>query len=394
MFYSPGSIRKINEKTNKWQARFTYYEERDGKKHKRQLARNFTASSQREAKRIQAQIHMELEQEAEERLDGGSHAAIDPVLSDYARNYIDSREASGAIERTTAANYRASMKLVLRHLRDTKINAIRAGMVQKMDEKLLADGLAPDTVSKAHRFLKQLLDQAESEGLLPRNPITRAVRPPKRQHREPSSLSQEERRRLFSILDGMEDTPLTLAIRLGISDGLRNEEAIGLRWENVDFEHGIIKIREAITVADGQVVHKEPKTAAGIRELPLENSLSDRLRSRYVEMCLEVGKRNASKLYVLGNFEGNFYHPSVLVKEFSAFAKMYGITDVKGKRATFYTLRHTFATMLLQNHVDAKTVSSLMGHSGVAETLNTYASTDPAAKAAAASVLSDLIQER
>lgn len=263
-----------------------------------------------------------------------------------------------------------------------------------MDEKLLADGLAPDTVSKAHRFLKQLLDQAESEGRLSRNPITRAVRPPKRQHREPSSLSPEERRRLLSILDGMEDTQLMLAIRLGISEGLRNEEAIGLRWENVDFEHGAIKIREAITVADGLVVHKEPKTAAGIRELPLEGSLSERLRSRYVEMCLEVGKRNVSKLYVLGDVGGNFYHPSALVKEFSAFAKMHGITDVKGKRATFYTLRHTFATMLLQNHVDAKTVSSLMGHSGVAETLNTYASTDPAAKAAAGSVLDRLIQER
>lgn len=129
MFYSPGSIRRINEKTNKWQARFTYYEERDGRRSKRQLARNFNASSQREAKRIQAQIHMELEQEAEERLSGEGHAAVDPMLSDYARNYIDSREASGAIEKTTAANYRASMKLVLRHLRDIKISAIRAGMV-------------------------------------------------------------------------------------------------------------------------------------------------------------------------------------------------------------------------------------------------------------------------
>lgn len=53
-------------------------------------------------------------------------------------------------------------------------------MVCKIGELLLADGLAPDTVPKARRLLKQLLDEAESTGVIARNPITRSVRPPKR----------------------------------------------------------------------------------------------------------------------------------------------------------------------------------------------------------------------
>ena len=394
MFYSPGSVRVINEKTNKWQARFTYYEEGEGHRCKRQLARNFNAGSQREAKRIASQIHMELERAAQAAAEFDLNIHADIALSDYARDYIDGREASRAIEKTTAANYRSSMKHVLRHLPDLPINLIKADMVRKMDEELLGDGLAPDTVSKAHRFLKQLLDEAESAGLIDRNPITRAVKPPKRQHREPASLAPDERRRLLSLLDTMEDTSLTLAIRIGLAAGLRNEETLGLRWENVLFNDGIIRIRQALTVANGATVLKDPKTTAGLRDIPLESDLGERLFRRYTETCFEIGKREAAHRFALGDASGGFYHPTALIKEFRSFAKLYDIRDVKGTLATYYCLRHTFATTLLQNGIDPKTVASLMGHSSVAETLNTYASTDPAAKAAAGSVVERIMAER
>lgn len=394
MFYSPGSVRVINEKTNKWQVRFTYYEEDNGHRRKRQLARNFTAGSRREAKRIASQIHMELERAAQAAAEFDLSIHTDIVLSDFARDYIDKREASRAIERTTAANYRSSIKHVLRHLPDLPIGLIKADMVRKMDEELLGDGLAPDTVSKAHRFLKQLLDEAEAVGLIDRNPITRAVKPPKRQHREPASLAPDERKRLLSLLDTMEDTNLTLAIRLGLAAGLRNEEALGLRWENVSFEDGTVRIRHALTVASGKTVLKDPKTTAGLRDIPLEVDLRERLFRRYTEICFDVGRREASHRFVLGDAGGGFYHPTALIKEFRSFARLYDIRDAKGVLATYCCLRHTFATTLLQNGVDPKTVASLMGHSNVAETLNTYASTDPAARAAAGSVVERIMAER
>lgn len=348
MFYSPCSIRAINEKTNKWQARFTYYEESGSRRHKRQVARNFNAGSKREAKKIAAQIHMELERAAQAAAEFDLDIRADVMLSDYARDYIEHREASRAIEKTTAANYRSSMKHVLRHLPDLPINRIRADMVRKMDEELLGDGLAPDTVSKAHRFLKQLLDEAESSGLIDRNPITRAVKPPKRQHREPASLAPDERKRLLSLLDTMEDTSLTLAIRLGLAAGLRNEETLAAKWENVLFESGAIRIRQALTMAGGKPVLKDPKTPAGIRDIPLESDIRERLLHRYTKICFEIGKRDAACCFVLGDTSGGFYHPTTLIREFRSFAKLYNIRDVKGNLATYYCLRHTFATTLLQ----------------------------------------------
>ena len=106
---------------------------------------------------------------------------------------------------------------------------------------LLADGLVPDTVSAAHRFLKQVLDHAEDVGDIEKNPITRAVKPPKRQRREPNGLDDESRRHLMTLVDEMDDTPLTLAIRLGLTAGLRNEEAVGLKWQHIDFAAGIME---------------------------------------------------------------------------------------------------------------------------------------------------------
>lgn len=103
--------------------------------------------------------------------------------------------------------------------------------------------------------------------------------------------------------------------------------------------------------------------------------------------------RRRSALYY-GDEKGAFYHPTALIKEFRSFAKLYDIRDVRGNLATYYCLRHTFATTLLQNGVDAKTAASLMGHSSVAETLNTYASTDPSAKAAAGQVVERIMAER
>ncbi len=77
-----------------------------------------------------------------------------------------------------------------------------------------------------------------------------------------------------------------------------------------------------------------------------------------------------------------------------SFVETNEIIGTTGKQPTFYALRHTFATMLLQAGVDPKTVASLMGHTSVSMTLDVYACTDPKAKAAAGAVLSQVIAER
>lgn len=97
---------------------------------------------------------------------------------------------------------------------------------------------------------------------------------------------------------------------------------------------------------------------------------------------------------MVGDKDGVFLRPADLTHSFRRLAKEHDIYGTTGELATFYSLRHTYATMLLRPGVDAKTVTSLMGHSSVAMTLNAYASTDPQARAAAGAVVADLMSQR
>jgi integrase len=127
-------------------------------------------------------------------------------------------------------------------------------------------------------------------------------------------------------------------------------------------------------------VEKGPKSAAGHRDIPLSQELARAMLRRARDAFNAGDTKRIRGLYVLGTPDGRPYNPTVLTREFSSLAKLYNIRCVSGKQATFYALRHTAITTMLRQGVDAKTVSSLAGHSKVAETLDIYAVADADAK--------------
>lgn len=386
---SVGSVRPWH---GKFQARFRYsYRDDDGMAVRRQATKMIEAKTLAAAKKQLPDTRQALKQELERKLavvNVYPEASVE--LAGYMTRYIDEREASHAIEPTTAANYRACAKQIMRHMpAHIELGKVTAQSVRRMDARLLDDGLCPDTVSKAHRFLKQVLSAAEEEGAIERNPITRDVKPPKRERREADGLDEATRKRLLSIIDDMADTPLSLAVRMGLLTGMRNEEVLGLRWRDVDFDKdataddslwGVIHVRRALTTAGGKVVEKGPKSAAGHRDIPLSQELARAMLRRARDAFNAGDTKRIRGLYVLGTPDGRPYNPTVLTREFSSLAKLYNIRCVSGKQATFYALRHTAITTMLRQGVDAKTVSSLAGHSKVAETLDIYAVADADAK--------------
>jgi len=388
---SAGSVREWH---GGYQARFNVaYTDADGTDIRRQVTKSVEARTLAAARRALPDVREEVKSDLERRLlvDRAYPGDSDGLLP-YMTRYVDEREASHAIAATTAANYRSSAKHIMRHLRpDVRLGEVDAAMVRRMDARLLADGLAEDTVSKSHRFLKQVLDAAEEEGLIARNPITRAVRPPKRQRREPDALDDEAARRLEEIVGDMELTPLTLAIRLAMETAMRNEECLGLKWQDLELRgddgdviRGTIHVRRAVTTAGGRVIAKGPKSAAGYRDIPITANLAEALRSwAHKAFGTEPGDPSICELYVLGTDDGRPFQPTRLTRAFSQLAGLYGIRCASGKLATFYALRHTAITRMLRAGVDAKTVASIAGHSKVALTLDIYASTDASAKAKA-----------
>lgn len=393
MKYTDGSLRNIHG--DLWQARFSYRVEKpNGQVAWKQVSRNIHAQTQKEAQQEKERIRTELERAAllEEILP--PEIVNSPKLSDFMNEKVDEQLRSGLIASTTYTKYKSEVKLILRFIDDVPVNDITADMVRTMGQRMLSSGYARETVARAHNALKRFLYLALEEGHVSSMPITRSVKPPRLVRKEPNALDDATRKRLLSILDEMPDDQLTLAIRLGLGAGLRNEEALGLQWENVNLHDGVIKVRNCICMAGGKVVEKGPKTSAGRRDVPIDPGLVKRLRTRARTV---FGTQKLSKLqgfYVLGDTEGHYYGHHALSRAFHDFADKWEIYGTTGELATFYSLRHTYATMLLRAGVDAKTVASLMGHSSVAMTLNVYASTDPQAKAAAGAVVADLMTQR
>ena len=389
MRYSNASIRERGD--GRWQARFYY---KDGDKWK-EVSRSFKATSRRAAKKRADEIKEELEHAAQ-AADSPGLAPLpeeDMTVEGFLRRFVDGLESSGQIEKTTAAGHRASAEHASRHLAGRRIDELTGEIILDWQDKLLnEDGLCSDSVAKDHRLLKQALSYAVEIGALGRSPFTKSVRAPKRRRREPNALDDEGRRKLLGALDGMVDSELTLGVRLGLSAGLRREEICGLRWRDVDFGEGTIRVRNAVTEANGKTYEKAPKSASSRRDVPLEPDLARRLRAKHDALLPAVGKAKLAGWYVLGN--ERWYLPSRLGKEFSALAKALDLVGTAGTRVCLHDLRHTYATFLIARGVDVKTVSSLMGHADATVTLNVYASADPSARRRAAEVVASAMAER
>ena len=86
--------------------------------------------------------------------------------------------------------------------------------------------------------------------------------------------------------------------------------------------------------------------------------------------------------------------PHTLSKGWKSIADSMGLVGTQGRRPTFHDLRHTFATYAISEGIDVKTVSSILGHSSAAMTLNIYASADPSSKRAAVETIDSVMGRR
>lgn len=312
------------------------------------------------------------------------------TASEYAKRYVKTLSSTEAIERSTATNYKYTLLYIDDGLGDTTLAALSPSKIQEWETSLLERGLSASTVGKAHRLLKQVCKHAAAIGDIPLNPCD-LVKPPKRTQGNPNALDKAGSSKVLSILGAMDDTPLSIAAYIAMFTGMRRGEICALAWGDVDLEHAEIAVNRSMGMDDGSAYIKTPKTGGSRRTIPIPSQLVqvlERYRSKmYAEwqayaMQLVIPKTEAdfSKLYVIGDVAGNWQNPAMLTKGWATLAKSFNIISAEGKLCTFHDLRHSFATRAISEGADVKSVSSILGHSNAAMTLNIYASADADAK--------------
>jgi integrase len=180
-----------------------------------------------------------------------------------------------------------------------------------------------------------------------------------------------------------EDNELHRPVGAPGNDGLRLGEALGLRWEDIDFEQDRLQVRRALQRQRGQgLVLVEPKTAKSRRTVYFPEGTTDTLREhrwRQLEARLQLGPAWQDADRIFCQADGSALDPSQVSDKLHRALKKAGLPQVR-----VHDLRHTAATLYLARGENPKVVQELLGHSTISLTLDTSSHVTPAIHAAAA----------
>lgn len=228
-------------------------------------------------------------------------------------------------------------------------------------------GLSPRTVSQHHRILHDALKSAVKWGIIVRNPVD-AVEAPRFSKKEFEVLREHE---LNQVLDVAESTPYYAFFYLLLSTGTRRSEMLALRWQDVDFDFGNIRIVQVIHhLRDGSIALGEPKTPRGQRVIPLPPRAIGVLRQHFETqkaLFALLGRTLEQADLVFTRLDGGLLLPNTVSHVWEKLVRKAGVPHVR-----LHDLRHTHASLMLKQGVHPKIVSERLGHSSVTITLDTY----------------------
>lgn len=233
-------------------------------------------------------------------------------------------------------------------------------------DKIRESGISSNTVRKHHDLMNAAFKVAVKQGLLLSNPASR-VEPPKIKRPEIHYYSLEQFQMLLRLSEG---TRLEVLIKLAGLLGLRREEIMGLTWDHIDFEHKIIKIVEARTMAGNQVITKDPKTATSTRTLHMRPDIEDvLLREQEKQQSYKeaLGESYQDSGYVFTHEDGRPVRPNYASELFTKFVKDNGLPPL-----TLHGLRHSFASIANAKGISMYDIGKALGHSSPATTSKIY----------------------
>jgi integrase len=320
-------------------------------------------------------------------LDAGTYMAPHKltVATYLAEHWLPAMQARG-LRPSTLARYESHVRCAITPaLGRLPLQALMPTHLNKLYGDLRTAGRAPKTIRNIHGVMSKALADAERWGLVGRNVARRAdvpalVRPKLR-------VWSPEQIRAF--LAAVASDRLFAAWLLAATTGMRRGELLGLRWEDIDLDAGVVRVAQARVRAGNQVVAGEPKTARGRRTIALDPATVAALRQhrkRRAKDRLLAGSSYTNSDLVFTMPDGSPIHPN----RFSLwFRRRVRAADLPAIR--LHDMRHSYATAGLAAGVPPKVISERLGHATVAFTLDTYTSALPAMDKSAADVVAELI---
>ena len=283
------------------------------------------------------------------------------------------------IVKSIAVPYFKKTEVLLKELRAVDIQVFYMEQLKRV---------SASTVIHYHSLLHKALKYAVKIELIDSNPADRVERP-KKERFIGDFYDSGEVQKLF---EAVKDSKLEIPVFLGAFYGLRRSEAIGLKWDAIDFENNTITIRHTVTSCqiDGkrvQVARDTTKTKSSMRTLPLVPAFRELLLQKKAqqEEYRRVCGRSYDKRYlgyICVNEMGTLISPHYLTEAFPKMLEKNGL-----RRIRYHDLRHSCASLLLANGVPMKQIQEWLGHSDFSTTANVYAHLDYNSKLSSADAM-------
>ena len=280
----------------------------------------------------------------------------------------------------TLQSYQQNVRLhIAKELGHIQLAKLTAPAIQSYMNKKLASGLSARTVQYHHAILRRALAQAEKWDLVPRN-VARLVSPPRVKKANITPLSPVEAK---ALLQAVQADRLSALYTVALAVGLRQGEALGLRWQDINLEASTLTVAVTLQKHDGVLVLTEPKTDKSRRTIKLPDICAEALRDHQLSQDAErilIGSawQNDWDL-VFTNEDGTPLSRSVVTKRFQRTLQTAGIA-----KRRFHDLRHTCATLLLTQGVPLRVVQEVLGHTLFSTTADIYSHVLPVLMADAA----------
>lgn len=347
------------------------YSPRDGKKVRKSFARLAEAKSWRA--------------EAKRSVDHGTlRTPTRRTLGEVAGRWVEGAEAGDIRNRSgqrykpaTLRGYRQALDTyLLPILGDRKLNTVTTADIQELVDRWQAEGQSASTIRNSIKPLQAIYRRARSREGLPVNP-THDLELPASSPKEVEIVAPEVAARMLAATPPQDRGLWATALYAG----LRYGELRALRWGAVDLAGGTIRVRESWDATEGSI---DPKTRTSQRTTPMPGVLRDLLLDRR----LEASGPGDDEL-VFGAASGRPFHANVVYRRADRAWEQAGFG-----RLRLHQARHTYASFMIAAGVNAKALSTFMGHSSIKVTFDLYGHLMPGTETEAAALLDRYLESK
>lgn len=336
-----------------------------------------TGKSRREAQEWLKQITLRVD-------DGLTYAYSRVTVEDYLSEWLIGKQST--VKPGSWVQYeQVSRAYITPWIGRIKLTELRTDQIQSMYNRLLMQNVGVFAVRKCHTVLHSALQQALRAGILSRNPATFA-QPPRLPIKEMGIFDESQVSQLLVAASGYR---LGILIHLAVVTGARQMELLGLRWTDVDWIKKTLRIERQLekTFRTGQLF-SSTKTRYGRRTLELGRNTIGLLRKHLDDQQQE--RISAGDLWhenglIFTTSLGTPIDPSNLRRDFRRMLKDAGLPSFR-----FHSLRHTSASLLLNNNIPPIVVSRRLGHSKASITMDVYAHLLPNMQSEAAELIDEV----